>query len=54
MDIDVTIKGLPIDEQTVRELFEEICKIELADDVTFSFQSIGEIREEDEYTGYRV
>ena len=54
MDMDATIKGLPVNEQTVREMFEEICKIELADDVTFSFRSIGEIREGDEYTGYRV
>ncbi len=29
-------------------------RIELDDDVTFSFRSIGEIREGDEYTGYRV
>lgn len=28
--------------------------MQLSDDVTFSLQSIGEIREEDEYTGYRV
>lgn len=49
-----TIKGLPVNEQTVREMFEEICKIELEDDVTFSFRSIGEIREGDVYTGYRV
>lgn len=54
MDMDATIKGLPVNEQTVREMFEEICKIELDDDVTFSFRSIGEIREGDEYTGYRV
>lgn len=54
MDMDATIKGLPVNEQNVREMFEEICKIELADDVTFSFRSIGEIREGDEYTGYRV
>ena len=54
MDMDATIKGLPINEQTVREMFEEICKIEINDDVTFSFRSIGEIREGDEYTGYRV
>ena len=54
MDMDATIKRLPVNEQTVREMFEEICKIELADDVTFSFRSIGEIREGDEYTGYRV
>ena len=54
MDMDATIKGLPVNEQTVREMFEEICKIELEDDVTFSFRSIGEIREGDVYTGYRV
>ena len=54
MDMDATIKGLPVNEQTVREMFEEICKIELEDDVTFSFRSIGEIREGDVYAGYRV
>lgn len=54
MDMDATIKGLSVNEQTVRELFEEICKTEVADDVSFSFRNIGEIREGDEYTGYRV
>ncbi|MCM1563104.1 MAG: nucleotidyl transferase AbiEii/AbiGii toxin family protein [Clostridium sp.] len=54
MDMDATIKGLPVNEQIVREMFEEICKMELDDDVTFSFRSIGEIRVGDEYTGYRV
>lgn len=37
MDMDATIKGLPVNEQIVREMFEEICKMELEDDVTFSF-----------------
>lgn len=54
MDMDATIKGLPVNEQTVREMFEEICKIQLADDVTFRFRGIEEIREGDVYTGYRV
>jgi len=54
MDMDATIKGMPVNEQTVREMFEEICKIELDDDVTFTFRTIGEIREGDMYTGYRV
>lgn len=54
MDMDATIKGLPVSELTIREMFDEICKIELNDDVTFNFRSIGEIREGDEYTGYRV
>lgn len=54
MDMDATIKGLPVNEETVRNMFEDICKIEINDDVVFSFRSIGEIREGDEYTGYRV
>lgn len=54
MDMDATIKGIPVSEQTVKKMFLEICKIELQDDVTFSFLSISEIREGDEYGGYRV
>ena len=54
MDMDATIKGLPVNEQTIQEIFENICKIKLEDDVTFSFRSIEEIREGDVYNGYRV
>jgi len=54
MDMDATIKGIPVSEQTVKNMFLEICKIELQDDVTFSYLSISEIREGDEYGGYRV
>lgn len=46
MDMDATIKGMPVNEKTVREMFEEICKIEINDDVIFSFRSIREIRED--------
>ena len=52
MDMDATIKGLPVNENTVCQMFEEICQIALDDEVSFSFVSIGEIREGDEYTGY--
>lgn len=54
MDMDATIKGYPVNEETIRTMFEEICSIQIDDDVTFSFRHIGEIREGDEYTGYRV
>ena len=54
MDMDATLKGYPVNEETVQKMFEEICVIELNDDVTFTFRQIGEIREGDEYTGYRV
>ena len=54
MDMDATIKGLPVSEQTIRAMFEEIIGIGLPDDITFTFVSIGEIREGDVYAGYRV
>lgn len=54
MDMDATIKGYPVNEETVRKMVEEIIAIDLQDDITFSFKGIGKIREGDEYTGYRV
>lgn len=54
MDMDATIKNYPVSEDTVRKMVEEILLIDLPDDITFTFKSIGEIREGDEYTGYRV
>jgi len=54
MDMDATIKGFPVNEDTIRKMFEDIIMIELNDDVTFTFRSISEIREGDEYIGYRV
>lgn len=54
MDIDATIKGYPVTEKTIKKMFEEICDIYIPDDIVFEFKHIGEIREGDEYTGYRV
>jgi predicted nucleotidyltransferase component of viral defense system len=54
MDMDATIKGIPVTEETVKQMFLDICEINLEDDVTFSFKRIDKIREGDEYTGYRV
>ena len=54
MDMDATIKGWPVNEESIKKMFLDICKIDLYDDITFEFKKIGEIREGDEYTGYRV
>ena len=54
MDMDVTIKGRTVTEESVKKMFIDICEIDLQDDVIFEFKKIGEIREGDEYTGYRV
>lgn len=54
MDIDASLKGLSINEKTVRDMFEHMCQVEVGDDITFTFRSIREIREGDEYTGFRI
>lgn len=54
MDMDATIKRYPVSEETIQKMVEEIIKISLEDEITFTFKNIGEIREGDEYTGYRV
>lgn len=54
MDMDATIKGYPVNEQTIVDMFTDICNIDLTDDVDFTFKSISEIREGDDYNGFRV
>ncbi len=54
MDIDATIKGYPVTEDAISRMIFNIIKIDLKDDVTFEVKSIREIREEDDYFGYRV
>lgn len=54
MDMDATIKGYPVSEGTIQKMVEEIVQINLEDDISFTFQTIGQIREGAEYTGYRV
>ncbi len=54
MDMDATIKGLPITEEMVKQMFMDVSSIKIEDDVHFSFNKITEIRAGDEYIGYRV
>lgn len=54
MDMDATIKGLQVTKETISEMFGEICKIHIDDDINFEFSGIADIREDDEYGGYRV
>ena len=54
MDMDATIKGYPVNEETVRKMVEDIITIQIDDDISFELKSVGDIREGDEYTGYRV
>ena len=54
MDIDATVKGFSVSYENVDSAFKEICGIDIADQLTFSFERIEEIREKDDYLGLRV
>ena len=54
MDIDTTVKSLPLNETDVQRIIEEICSIELEDNVRFQIKSTRTIMEEFEYPGIRV
>ena len=52
MDLDTTIKGLPLNKSTITKVITEIINIDLKDNITFEIESIKDIREEDLYSGY--
>ena len=54
MDLDTTIRGFTLTHESIREIFEEICAIEISDDVHFELTDISDIREGDDYPGIRV
>ena len=54
MDLDTTLRNLPLTEEKVMEAVENICKIRLGDDVIFEVKSIAPIRKDDRYGGFCV
>ena len=54
LDMDATIKGFDLEKDNLENILDDIFKIDLDDGVNFEFKGIKEIRQEDEYGGYRV
>ncbi len=54
MDVDTTIKSIPLSEENLYNIFNEVTKIDIDDNVSFKIKSIRYIREESEYGGMRV
>ena len=54
MDMDTTLKNLPLTPEAIRSALEEICDIPFDDGVVFDVGTISPIREDDIYGGYRV
>lgn len=54
MDLDTTIKGLPLDRDTITRVINEIISIDLKDNVKLEIENIKDIREEELYSGFNV
>ena len=54
MDLDTTLKGMPLTEEQITETMGRICEIDLGDEVAFEAVSIEPIRKDDRYGGFRV
>ena len=54
MDLDTTLKNLPLTPDAIRSALEQVCAISFDDGVVFEIGTISPIREDDIYGGYRV
>ena len=54
MDLDTTLKNLPLTPEAIRSALEDVCDIAFDDGVVFEVGTISPIREDDIYGGYRV
>lgn len=54
MDMDTTVKGMDMNEEQVKDVIEEILKIDVGDGIAFVYKGIQPIREDDEYENFRV
>ena len=54
MDLDATLKNMPLTPEIIERVIQEICDIDCADNVNFSYVGLLSIRDNDVYGGYRV
>lgn len=54
MDLDTTLKNLPLTPESINTALSEILTVSINDDVVFEMGTISPIREDDIYGGYRV
>lgn len=54
MDMDTTLKNLPLTPEAIRSALEDICDITFDDGIVYEIGTISPIRNDDIYGGYRV
>jgi predicted nucleotidyltransferase component of viral defense system len=54
MDLDATLRNIPINTERITKMFEEISLISIVDGFDFSIKKVEEIRESDAYVNLRI
>lgn len=53
-DMDATLKSMSLEKENIESILNEILSIDLKDNVVFKILDIKDIREDDEYGGFKV
>ncbi len=54
MDIDTTVKAIPLSKEELKKILQEICEIQLEDNITFQIVNMETIMDEFDYPGIRI
>lgn len=54
MDMDTTVRGIPMDEDKIVAIVKEILEVNVDDGIDFEFLKIEPIREDDAYNNFRI
>lgn len=54
MDMDTTVRDIPMEEDTICDIVKEIVTIDVGDGIEFEFVKIEPIREDDAYNNFRI
>ncbi|MBQ7159783.1 MAG: nucleotidyl transferase AbiEii/AbiGii toxin family protein [Treponema sp.] len=54
MDIDVTVKNIPLNENEISKIIAYVCSVPNEDDFVFYLDRVEPIRDDDEYQGFRA
>ena len=54
MDIDTTVKALPLSIEELKRILLEICEIKLEDNISFQIVNMETIMDEFDYPGIRI
>lgn len=54
MDMDTTVKGIPMEEDIIESIVKEIIKMDVGDGILFDFIKMAPIRKGDAYNDFRV